>query len=365
VGGLVLVVKHKKRTRVDCSSLQLVACLYEDQPHLVDITDEVPIKHVLPSVPARDSEDMTAQAAEKMAKEDARNMTTAVTFTSNGKYILAGTSKGNINLIDTETREIIYSTNICSAIIIGVQTSQSSRVMLVNSKDRIIRTFRLPDFSELDAGSIAIELEHRFQDVVNRMSWNHTTFSATGDYVIASTFNSHELYLWERGMGSLVRMLVGRTEEMGMIDWHPYRPMFAVLNLDMGVIYIWSVTIDQKWSALAPDFVEVEENVEYHEREDEFDTYPKEDITKQRLEAEDEMIDIRPVERDAADEGFVMPVYYDIGDTDSEQELVHVKPGTMRRKGSGEEDVEDAGDDKLATAAAAGPSKKKNKNRRR
>jgi len=291
-------------------------------------------------------------------------MTTAVTFTSNGRYILAGTSKGNINVIDVETRDIVYSTNICGAIITGMQTTQSSRVLLVNSKDRIIRTFRLPDFADpqLHAGSINIELEHRFQDVVNRMSWNHTTFSATGEYVIASTYNSHELYLWERGMGSLVRMLVGRTEEMGMIDWHPFRPTFAVLNLDMGVIYIWSVTIDQKWSALAPDFAEVEENVEYQEREDEFDTYPQEDINKQRLEAEDEIIDIMPPSGRDAEEGFVMPVYYDMGDTDSEQELVHVKPGTMRRKDSGEDEGAGDLDEKPAAATAA---KRKGKTRRR
>ncbi len=40
-------------------------------------------------------------------------------------------------------------------------------------------------------------------------------FSSNGEYVAASTFNNHELYIWERGHGSLVRMLEGPKEEQG------------------------------------------------------------------------------------------------------------------------------------------------------
>ncbi|MCV5137968.1 hypothetical protein OFB61_25460, partial [Escherichia coli] len=70
------------------------------------------------------------------------------------------------------------------------------------------------------------------------------------------------------------------------------KPLLGALCLETGSINIWSVTSPQRWSALAPDFVEVEENVEYIEKEDEFDIHPHEEIQKRRLDAEDEDVDV-------------------------------------------------------------------------
>lgn len=123
------------------------------------------------------------------------------------------------------------------------------------------------------------------------------------------------------------------------MQWHPHRPFVAACGLETGRIYLWSVITPQRWSALAPDFAEVEENVEYIEREDEFDIHPIEEIHKRRLDLEDEAVDvltIDPGKIEFDDESFRMPVLLDIGDSDSEEEMVEVGPGTMRRKGPDE-----------------------------
>ena len=109
--------------------------------------------------------------------------------------------------------------------------------------------------------------------------------------------------------------------------------------METGRVYLWSIVTPQRWSALAPDFAEVEENVEYIEREDEFDIHPIEEIHKRRLDLEDEAVDvltIEPAKSEHEEESFSMPVLLDVGDSESEEEIVAVGPGTMRRKSPGE-----------------------------
>ena len=323
-------------------SHQFVVSLFDEQPLLVDVTEPIDVKHVLPSSPKRTNVENDTALKEKQAKEDAKQMTTVTIFTSSGDHIIAGTTKGRLNIIDAKTREIIFSNKISGSVITTLRISGSGKELLVNAQDRIIRTFLVPNLSaeNLDLDTIQLPLEHKFQDVVNRLSWNHVTFSSTGEYVAASTYNNHELYIWERNHGSLVRMLEGPKEEQGVIEWHPHRALLAACGLETGRIYIWSVTSPQKWSALAPDFAEVEENVEYIEKEDEFDIYAQEEIHQRRLDAEDEDVDVltkEPSKVDEEDEDtFRMPILFNLGESDSEEEFIAVSTGTMRRRSPGE-----------------------------
>lgn len=317
-----------------------MASLYEEQPVLVDITEPVDKRQTLPSAPKR------VDADEKQLKEDARQMTTSTIWTTSGDHIIAGTNKGKLNLIDAKTLEIIYSEKIATSVITTMRITSSGRELLVNSQDRIIRTLRLPNLSaeDLDPDTIQVPLEHKFQDVVNKLSWNHVAFSATGEYVAASTYNNHELYVWERGHGSLVCMLKDPKEEQGVIEWHPSRALLAACGIETGRIYIWSVVSPQKWSALAPDFAEVDENVEYIENEDEFDIYAQEEIHRRRLDAEDEDVDVLSFEATKAldgDQGFRMPILFNLGDSDSETEFINVGAGTVRRRSPGGERPDD------------------------
>ncbi|KAL4799031.1 WD40-repeat-containing domain protein [Aspergillus venezuelensis] len=340
--------------------LLFVASLFEEQPVLVDISSLKPIKRILPSAPFRAApskdEEVDPAVAAKQAAQDAKHSTCVTVFTALGNHIIAGTSKGWINIIETQTCTTIHSTKLCTGVIILLRLASNGRDLLINSSDRVIRTILMPDLSQLGISlehqNIKLTVEHKFQDVVNRLSWNHVAFSSTGEFVTASTFMNPDIYVWERSHGSLVKILEGPREELGVVEWHPHRPFVVACGLESGCIYTWSIVTPQKWSALAPDFGEVEENVNYIEREDEFDMHPAEEIHQRRLDAEDEEPDVLTIEpiksgvvgdEDPEVESFRMPVLLDISDSESEEDIVAVGPGTMRRRSPGVRDKEKVG----------------------
>ena len=324
---------------------------------------------------------MDPAAAAKQAAQDAKQSTCVTIFTELGNHILAGTSKGWINIIETQTCNTIHSTRLCNGVVILIRLASNGRDLLVNSSDRVIRTIQMPDLSQLgvslEPSGIKLEIEHKFQDVVNRLSWNHVTFSASGEFVTASTFMNHDIYVWERSHGSLVKILEGPKEELGVVEWHPNRPMVAACGLESGCIYTWSTVTPQKWSALAPDFQEVEENVAYEEREDEYDIHPAAEVHRRRLDLEDEEPDVLTIEPvKGEDEGgvqsFRMPVLLEISDSENDDDdVVAVGPGTMRKRspGAGREWMNDAAEDsegRQNTAPATnGVGRAQNKGRRR
>jgi len=344
--------------------LTYVAARFENQPVIADMSQSVVRKRILSSVPQKTDD----QVSEKQAAQDAKHFTTVTVFTPSGKHIIAGTTKGWLNIIETETGDIIYTTRLSPKALLLLRISASGRDLLINAADTIIRTVKLPDFADprLDKDSIRLDVEHKFQDVVNRLSWNHVAFSSNADYVMASTLMNHDVYIWERGHGSLVKILEGPKEELGAVEWHPQRPFVAATGVESGRIYLWSVNTPQRWSALAPDFLEVEENIEYVEREDEFDIHPIEELHKRRLDQEDEEVDVLGV--DPAKPGqvpheFRMPVLLDIDASDSEDEMVAIGAGQYRRKSQAAEDTFDE-DDEDGDNESTGQSARAPKRRR-
>lgn len=353
-----------------------MAALYEEDPFLVDISESRPVKYRLPTAPLR--REPPTEGNNTASKPVAQSTCVAI-FTALGNHILSGTSKGLINIIETESREMIHSERLCNGLAVFLRFTPNGRDLLINSSDRVIRTLHMPDLSspDLDPINLKFEVEHKFQDLVNRLSWNDVAFSATGEYVTASTFMNHDIYIWERSVGSLVKILEGPKEELGPIEWHPRNPLVAACGLETGCIYTWSIQTPQKWSALAPDFQEVEENVEYVEREDEFDIHAEEELKQRRLDEEDEEVDVLTIEPTKGEEDdvdqFMMPVLLDIEHSDDEDDLIAVGVGTMRRKDPTEgrgwaneaETAEDGGRRTAATAVATNGPKTSQANKRR
>ncbi|KAK4987334.1 chromatin binding protein [Elasticomyces elasticus] len=348
--------------------LSCVAALYEHHHVIADLTFTKPVIYTLPTTPKRS----TSDSDPKQAAQDAKQVTCVTVFLPSGTHILSGTTKGWLNLTNTASRQVVYSTRLSNKALVNLRITSSGRDLLVNAADSIVRTLKLPDFDDpaFDAGELRLDVEHRFQDVVNRLSWNHVAFSSSGDYVAASTLMNHDIYIWERGHGSLVKILEGPREEMGAVEWHPYKPLICATGLETGRIFLFSINTPQRWSALAPDFAEVEENVEYVEREDEFDIQPPSLTLKRRLEDEDEDVDVLTIdparEEKVGVEGlFRMPVLLDIDASDSEDEIIAVGTGQYRRKSQGvDAEVWVEGDDEEAGGEQEPMPQRDNKRRR-
>lgn len=105
---------------------------------------------------------------------------------------------------------------------------------------------------------------------------------------MAGSHRQHELYIWDKATGSLVKMLTGQKGETLLdiavgfkknsqaphtdhthFQWHPVRPI--ILSISNGVVNVWAQAAVELWSAYAPNFKELDENEEYKETEDEFD----------------------------------------------------------------------------------------------
>jgi COMPASS component SWD1 len=196
-----------------------VASLFEDLPVIVDMSSSVPIRRVLPSAPRR-SHIEDDDISEKQVAQDAKQATCITIFTAQGDHILAGTSKGWVNIIEAKTCHTIHSTRLCNGLIVYLRLTLSGRHMVMNSSDRVIRTIPIPNLSkpDLNTDHIKLEVEHKFQDIVNKLSWNHVAFNSTGEYVTASTYMNHDIYVWERSHGSLVKILEGPKEELGVVE---------------------------------------------------------------------------------------------------------------------------------------------------
>lgn len=326
-GPIWLAMLHPK------NHFLFTASLYEDSPVFVDLSIESNIKvHLLSTVPlplqqAEENEEQSNQAgdsddekASRKKKKD-KHMTLVTTFTpGDGSYIFTGTSKGWLNIISTDTLQLVHSIKIANSNIKNLVISPNGRKLAINSSDRIIRQINLPDMINItDPNNWEFEVEHKYQDVVNRLQWNLVTFNHNAEFLIASTFgqSSQDLYMWETSLGSLIKILEGSNEELIDVKWNYHRCTVGSTGLDSGSIYLWLIQFPQKWSALAPDFVEIEENIDYEEKEDEFDYINEDILNKRRMEEEDLIVDIITQETvdargfDVAQDSFIIPIDYD------------------------------------------------------
>lgn len=58
---------------------------------------------------------------------------------------------------------------------------------MANATDRAVRVLQVDPWASKESGAFAEPL-HRFQDTINRTSWNAVGFSGDGEYVIGGAY---------------------------------------------------------------------------------------------------------------------------------------------------------------------------------
>ncbi|KAG0298549.1 hypothetical protein BGZ96_010595 [Linnemannia gamsii] len=304
-----------------------IAALLQEEPVLVDFTNGIQQSPILKDANPGGIEKGTGSTDTATTTSTAQSRwTMVVTFDKYGKRIYTGSNRGFINIIDTETRTMLYEIRPTISAIKNIQFSRRGKEMVVNANDRIIRLFATRDDGPP-------EQQHKFQDLVNKIHWNQCCLSSDSDYVIGGSAHQaeHNIFIWDRIGGNLVKILEGPKEPLEDLTWHPIRPIVASVS-SYGTIHIWATNSQENWSAFAPDFKELEENIDYEEREDEFDIVPEEEASKRRHDDEDVIIDVTTIEKanpyndsdteDDEEETFYLPL---LPSDQQNEEFLHTK----------------------------------------
>ncbi|CAL8139951.1 unnamed protein product [Orchesella dallaii] len=227
--------------------------------------------------------------------EDDMDLNIVASFDRRGNYIYSGNSKGKVSAYSVPDLVLRASFRIGQGLtsttaVKSVEFARRGNCFLLNSADRIIRVYNCDDV--LKAGKDGDpEPVQKLQDLVNKTMWKKCCFSGDGEYICAGSARQHALYIWEKTVGNLVKILHGTKGELLLdVVWHPMRPIVA--SISSGVVSIWAQNQVENWSAFAPDFKELDENVEYEERESEFDLEDEDKIVEEKGDKVDDDLEV-------------------------------------------------------------------------
>ena len=268
--------------------------------------------------------------------DTASNAITCASFDPHGERIYAGTREGNLlgfevgSVFDAITSSSAQQIPPCEkqchftirvpggANVWHLVVSRDGKYIIINCADGALRLYPTKDCWQSPE-----EIERPaqvFQDVVNKVKFASCAVSGDAEYIVGGANgvvdDKYELYIWNLSTGGLMDKLTGAAVHLYSVAWHPTRSFLAVATSD-GLIDVWGPRIN--WTAFAPDFQALPMNVEYVEREDEFDFDQDGNIivTKEDKDAETED------ENAEVDVVTVEPVPVFASDSEDEEDVFH------------------------------------------
>ncbi|XP_062216500.1 protein RBL-like isoform X2 [Phragmites australis] len=298
-----------------------LACPLSSAPLLVDLNTGSTT--VLPVSVSENGNPPAPNPRNKFADGTPPFTPTAATFDKHGDLIYVGNSKGEILIIDSKSIEVHAVIFIPGGTVVkDIVFSRDGQYLLTNSNDRVIRVYKnlLPvkgsgeeignisnnnndyerHYDKLKAiGASCLVLSCELSDAITKIQWKAPCFSGNGEWIVGASANKgeHRLQIWDQA-GRLVKILEGPKEALIDLAWHPVEPTIATVSV-AGLAYIWAKEHVENWSAFAPDFVELEENEEYVEREDEFDLNGYEEQAEEVVIDENADIDVETCKKNA------------------------------------------------------------------
>ena len=242
------------------------------------------------------------------------------TFTPCGKYIYLAAPKASIVALEAATQPAFaagftyaasipkYGKGKGKASISGANNTLSApdhgqayisgngllcvvRSAVARKQLHIIRIKNGPAFENLQI----------IQDPVNGVRWGTCCFSGDSEYLAVSAIESskHSLNVYSLSStapGRLVKMLQpddrnGKGWCVLDADWHPKRPCVASVAYN-GHMVMFTKSYTENWSAFAPDFEPIDYNIDYEEKEDEFDEPSRGTLESASADQDDDIIDV-------------------------------------------------------------------------
>jgi hypothetical protein len=180
-----------------------------------------------------------------------------------------------INLIPTMNSNLVIVNVFALASgpeILQVQTDMNKTLILINSSDKILRLYKY-DFD-------TITLVKDYFDSVNRKKWINSffyKFKIRSNYqdVIVSAFsdiNSLDFVFIDINTGNYIKRLEPFKFQCSDFICH-YSNHYTIIMMSSKKLYHLYGYLVNHWSALAPRFKYIEENIEFIEKETFFDTF--------------------------------------------------------------------------------------------